>query len=78
MIASTEPRDSKFRLILIAAQRARQLQGGARPLIHTTARKPTRIAQEELRAGVLPYEIVAPSGEDGASKETASSHKEKK
>ena len=78
MVASTEPKDSKFRLILIAAQRARQLQGGARPLIHTTARKPTRIAQEELRAGVLPYEVLAPSAEDGASKGAASSQKEKK
>ena len=78
MIASSEPKESKFRLILIAALRARQLQAGARPLIHTTARKPTRIALEELRAGVLPYEIVAPPSEAGASKEAAPSQKEEK
>ena len=62
--------DSKFRLILVAARRARQVQGGAKPLVLTQARKPTRIAQDELRAGVLPYELVTPvtsdSGADGS------------
>ncbi len=50
--------DSKFRFILIAAKRARQLQSGAKPLIHTTSRKPTRIAQEEVRAGAVKWELV--------------------
>jgi DNA-directed RNA polymerase subunit omega len=64
--ATTEPKDSKFSMILLAARRARQIQSGARPLIHTTARKPTRVAQEELRAGVLPYEML-PSEKEGDS-----------
>ena len=50
--------DSKFRFILIAAKRARQLQSGAKPLIHTTSRKPTRIAQEEVRAGTIEWELI--------------------
>ena len=50
--------ESKFRMILVAAKRARQIQSGAKPLVHTTARKPTRVAQEELKAGVLPYEVL--------------------
>lgn len=50
--------DSKFRFILIAAKRARQLQGGAKPLVHTTSRKPTRTAQEELRAGAVKFELT--------------------
>lgn len=50
--------DSKFRFILIAAKRARQLQGGAKALIHTTSRKPTRIAQEEIRAGAVEWELI--------------------
>ena len=54
---STDKVDSKYRFILLAAKRARQLQGGAKSLIHTTARKHTRIAQEELRAGVLQFEF---------------------
>ncbi|MBI4464846.1 MAG: DNA-directed RNA polymerase subunit omega [Acidobacteria bacterium] len=50
--------DSKFRFILLAAKRARQLQGGAKPLVHTGSRKPTKIAQEELKAGVLKWEYL--------------------
>ena len=50
--------DSKFRFILIAAKRARQLQSGAKPLIHTISRKPTRIAQEEVRAGSIEWELI--------------------
>jgi DNA-directed RNA polymerase omega subunit len=50
--------DSKFRFILIAAKRARQLQSGAKPLIHTISRKPTRIAQEEVRAGAIDWELT--------------------
>jgi DNA-directed RNA polymerase subunit omega len=50
--------ESKFRMILVVAARARQLQGGAKVLVHTMARKFTRIAREEFKAGVVPYEIV--------------------
>jgi DNA-directed RNA polymerase omega subunit len=50
--------ESKFRMILVVAARARQLQSGARALVHTAARKATRIAQEEFNAGMLPYEIT--------------------
>ena len=50
--------ESKFRAILLVAVRARQLQAGAKPLIHTIARKATRIAREEFVAGVIPYEIL--------------------
>jgi len=50
--------DSKFRMILLVAARARQLQGGAKALVHTAARKTTRIAREEFSAGVVPWEIV--------------------
>lgn len=52
--------DSKYRMILMAARRARQLQGGAKPLVHTTSRKTTRIAQEEMKAGVIKFEYLHP------------------
>ena len=52
--------DSKFRFILIAAKRARQLQSGAKAMIHTVSRKPTRIAQEEVRAGTVEWEMIRP------------------
>ena len=49
---------SKFRLILLIAARARQLQAGARPLVHTVARKTTRIAREEFNAGMVPWKLI--------------------
>jgi len=59
--------DSKFTFVLAAAKRARQLQGGAKPLVPSQARKPTRIAMEEVLAGAVPHELppVAGEGEDG-------------
>ena len=49
--------DSNYRYILVAARRARQLQGGAPPVIQTPSRKPCRIAQDEIRAGKVKWEI---------------------
>ena len=50
--------DSKFRLILLVAARARQLQAGSRPLIQTQSTKVTRIAQQEVDAGLVPFENI--------------------
>ncbi len=50
--------DSKFTFVLAAAKRARQLQGGARPLVQTTARKSTWMAMEEVLAGAVPYDLL--------------------
>src|SRR5437762_8337153 len=49
--------DSNYRYILVAARRARQLQGGAPPVIDTPSRKPCRIAQDEIRAGKVKWVI---------------------
>src|SRR5438093_12819326 len=49
--------DSNYRYILVAARRARQLQGGAPPVIETISRKPCRIAQDEIRAGKVKWLI---------------------
>jgi DNA-directed RNA polymerase subunit omega len=49
--------DSNYRYILVAARRARQLQGGAPPTIETPSRKPCRIAQDEIRAGKVKWVI---------------------
>lgn len=51
--------DSKFRFILIAAKRARQLQAGAKPLVQTPYKKPTKVAVAELEAGRVPFEVPA-------------------
>ena len=49
--------DSKFRFITVAAQRAKQLQNGAKPRVETRSRKPTRIAMQEVLAGAVSWEI---------------------
>jgi DNA-directed RNA polymerase omega subunit len=51
--------DSKYRLIIVAAKRSKQLQRGAKPRIDidTQKHKPTRIALEEVIQGKVPFEI---------------------
>ena len=49
--------DSNYRFILVAARRARQIQGGARPLVDTSSRKPCKVAREEVVAGRIPWFI---------------------
>jgi DNA-directed RNA polymerase subunit omega len=49
--------DSKFRLVIIAAKRSRQLNQGVRPLAQRDTVKPTYIALDELVAGRLEYEV---------------------
>ena len=51
--------DSKYRYILVAARRARQLQSGAPALLKTTSRKASRIAQDEIHAGLVNYTVTA-------------------
>jgi DNA-directed RNA polymerase subunit omega len=55
--------DSNYRYILVAARRARQLQGGAPPVIETPSRKPCRIAQDEIKAGRVKWEKTDLAGE---------------
>ena len=65
--------DSKFRYILVAAKRARQLQAGARPLIQSTSKRLTRVAQQEVTAGLVPFELLAPAtGENDKNKKQKS------
>ena len=50
-----DPEQSMYRYIIVAAKRARQLQGGARPVLPTAAKKATSIAIEEARRGLVKY-----------------------
>ena len=52
--------DSKYRLILIAAQRSKQLQKGAHPRVDADPRKtkPTRIALEEIRKKKVGFDLT--------------------
>ncbi|HLA77570.1 MAG TPA: DNA-directed RNA polymerase subunit omega [Vicinamibacteria bacterium] len=49
--------DSKFRFITVAAQRAKQIQNGAKPRVESRTRKSTRIAIQEVLAGAISWEI---------------------
>jgi DNA-directed RNA polymerase subunit omega len=56
--------DSKYRLIIVAAKRSKQLQRGARPRIEIDPlkHKPTRIALEEVQQGKVVFEITEKQG----------------
>ena len=53
--------DSNYRYVLVAARRARQLQNGARPVVEPHSRKACRIAEEEINAGKVKWEIPDPN-----------------
>jgi len=54
--------DSKYRLVLLVARRSKQLQKGAKPRLQSAAKKPTRIALEEVQRGLIQYhQIVKPT-----------------
>lgn len=46
---------SVYRFIIVAAKRARQLQGGQRSLLPGATKKPTVAAMEEVRRGLVGY-----------------------
>jgi len=57
--------DSKYRLIILAAKRSKQLQRGARPRIEIdpTKHKPTRIALEEVVQGTVQFHTKTEDGD---------------
>jgi DNA-directed RNA polymerase subunit omega len=58
--------DSKFRFITVAAQRAKQLQNGAKPRVDVRSRKPTRIAIDEVLARAVSWEVKDEKPGEGA------------
>ena len=68
-IVKVPPPESRFLFVDVAALRAKQLRRGARPRLASMAegapepavanpRKPERIAMEEVRQGLVSFEIV--------------------
>jgi DNA-directed RNA polymerase omega subunit len=49
--------DSKFAFITVAAQRAKQIQNGAKPRVDVKTRKPTRVAMQEVLARAVSWEM---------------------
>jgi DNA-directed RNA polymerase omega subunit len=50
--------DSKFRFILVAAERAKQLQNGAPAKTTVKSHKPANIAIKETLEGLVEWEIL--------------------
>ncbi len=50
--------DSKFRFVHLASKRAKMLLKGSKPKVKTKSKNPIRIAQAEVREGVVDFEIV--------------------
>jgi DNA-directed RNA polymerase subunit omega len=51
--------NNKYSLVKGAARRARQLQSGAPPLGVPSSMKACRVAQDEIRAGVVTFTVIA-------------------
>jgi DNA-directed RNA polymerase subunit K/omega len=73
-IVKVAPPESRFLFVDVAALRAKQLRRGARSRLAPQAdgvteitaehpRKPERIAMEEVRQGLVAFEIPDPAGE---------------
>ncbi len=74
VIVKVAPPESRFLFVDVASLRAKQLRRGARPRIEGLAaegaaptadapRKPERVAMEEVRQGLVAYEIPKPQPE---------------
>jgi DNA-directed RNA polymerase omega subunit len=52
--------DSKYRMIIVAAKRSKQIQRGARPRVEIDPQKhkPTSIALAEVQQGKINFEII--------------------
>ena len=56
--------DSKFRYVIVAALRAKQLIKGAKAKLDAKTKNPIRMAQAEVRAGLIEYHIIQNVSED--------------
>ncbi len=64
---------SSYDLVVAAAKRAKQLRGGARPLVDTDAKNPLTIALQEIAEGSIVLKpIEESSAEDSAAPEESS------
>ena len=61
--------DSKFRFIIVAAERAKQLQNGAPAKVSVKSRKASYIAIREVEQQLVPFEILKKKGEDEEEEE---------
>jgi DNA-directed RNA polymerase omega subunit len=63
MISIPENVGSKYRFIIIAAERAKQLQNRAKPKVKIKSTKHACIAMKEVEEGLISFEIIPNSQE---------------
>ena len=56
--------DSKFRFVIVSSKRAKQLLKGAKPKLKSKSKNLILIAQEEVRKGMVEFEINPSRSED--------------
>ena len=56
--------DSKYRFVIIASKRAKELLKGAKPRLKSKSRNPIRIAQNEVKLGLVEFEILKSKKEE--------------
>ena len=56
--------DSKFRFVIVAAKRAKAILKGSKPMIKTRSKSAVRIAQKEVRAGLVDFVILKPKSDE--------------
>ena len=56
--------DSKFRFVILASKRAKQILKGAKVKVRSKSKNPIRIAQIEMKEGLIDFEILQPKRED--------------
>jgi len=65
MAVSTQPPESQFAYVVVVSRRARQLMLGSRPLLdNPRLRKNTRLAEDELKLGLLEFDAPETPGEE--------------
>ena len=60
--------ENKYHKVLVAAQRAKQIQRGARPLVQIPGMRATRIALEELERGLIKFEFILDPEKSGSGR----------
>lgn len=56
--------DSKFRFVIVASKRAKQILKGSKVKIKSKTRNPIRIAQIEVKAGLVEFDFLNTRPED--------------
>ena len=61
--------DSKFRFVIVASKRAKQILKGSKVKIRSKSKNAIRIAQIEVKSGLIDYEILKSAQEEAAEVE---------